>query len=278
MAEVIGSEVGDASNSITSFINDTFNAEVQKYKDENTITKQMEIQLKTIDLIGPLLIKTMASALEKVIADNKKMSEFETKLDSVKQNIQKATLAQRYVFDKLEAHDREDNLIFLNIDEPESGFESDEEIEQKVIDVVKDCNVDLKNQHISVAHRFGKKLVDGSGVRIRNSNGTIKARPVIVRLSKKAKKVEIARKKKALKGKTNVIIFEDLTSIRRGLLNIAKEQSCVKASYSKAGRVCVRLHSNEAKEITINSHEDLKLIGITNFTDWHKLNLQDCII
>ena len=101
---------------------------------------------------------------------------------------------------------------------------------------------------------------------------------MIVRLSKKAKKVEIARKKKALKGKSKVIIFEDLTSIRRGLFNVAKEQDCVKACYTKNGRVMVCLHSNEAQELTINTHEDLQLIGITNFSDWNKLNLQDFII
>ena len=238
----------------------------------------MEPQLEIIDLIAPLLIKTMASAIEKIVSDNQKISVCEAKVDSLKENMQKATLAQRYSVDKLEAHDREDNLIFLNIEEPVSGYESDEVIEQKIIDIVKDISVDLKNEHISVAHRFGKKLLDRDGNRVRNDNGSIKARPVIVRFAKKAKKFEIARKKIGLKGKSNVIIYEDLTSIRRGLLNVAKEQSCVKACYSKAGRIMVRLHSNESEEIAINSHQDLHKIGLDNFNDWPKLNLQDFIL
>ena len=41
----------------------------------------------------------------------------------------------------------------MNIDEPETGFESDDEIEQKIINVVKEISVELKSEHISVAHR-----------------------------------------------------------------------------------------------------------------------------
>ena len=277
MADVV-SEVVEQSASVTNIIKDTFTTELQKYRSDNTLTRQMETQLEIIDLLAPLLIKTMASAIEKVVSDNQKTSVCEAKVDSLKESIQKATLAQRYTFDKLEAHDREDNLIFLNIEEPETGFESDEVIEQKIIDVLKDINIELKNEHISVAHRIGKKLLDGNGMRVRNDNGSIKSRPVIVRFSKKAKKFEIARKKKGLKGKSDVIIYEDLTSIRRGLLNVSKEQSCVKACYSKAGRIMVRLHSNESEEIAINSHEDLHKIGVQNFNDWPKLNMQDCIL
>ena len=80
-----------------------------------------------------------------------------------------------------------------------------------------------------------------------------------------------------MKGKSNVVIYEDLTSIRRGLLNVAKDQSCVEACYSKAGRIMVHLHSDESTELTINTHEDLHKVGITNFNDWEKLNLQDYI-
>ena len=239
-------------------------------------------------LSGPLLLYlfnfssfffTISGVISTLImSTSHRLSLCEVKVDSFKENNQKATLAQRYTIDKLEAHDREDNLIFLNIDEPETGFESDEEIEQKIINVVKEISVELKNEHISVAHRFGKKLLDGNGLRARNDNGSIKSRPVIVRFAKKAKKFEIARKKMGLKGKSNVIIYEDLTNIRRGLLNVAKEQSCVKACYSKAGRIMVRLHSNESVEIAINSHEDLHKVGVQNCNDWPKLNMQDCIL
>ena len=110
MAELNGdNEVVAAPTSLTNFISDTFNSEVQKYKDENTMTKQMENQLKTIDVIGPLLIKTMALAIEKLLDDKNKVAECEKEIESVKVKMQKVSLAQRYAFDKLEAHDRDDN-------------------------------------------------------------------------------------------------------------------------------------------------------------------------
>ena len=262
-------EEKDESNSIELLISESFNAGIQRLKDDNKVTRNMETHLEVINLIAPLIINTMATVVDKIGSKMQKECDCAAKLKILEEKTQKATLKQIYTYDKLEAHDREDNLIFLNIDEPESGFETDEIIEQKIIDVVKDISVDLSNQEISVAHRFGKK--------IRNDNGTFKPRPVICRFSKKAKKTEIARKKKGLKGKSNVVIHEDLTGIRRGLLNVVKDQSCVKASYSKAGKIMVRLHSEESVELPIITHEDLHKVGITNFNDWEKLNLQDYI-
>ena len=262
-------EVKEGTSSYESIIRESFSAGIQKLKKDKQSTRNMETHLEVINLIAPLFISTIATVMDKVVSNNQKACDCGDTLGVLKDKIQNATLHQIYTFDKLEAHDRDDNLVFLNLDEPETGFETDEVVEQKIIDVVKEINVDLKNQEISVAHRFGKK--------IRNEDGSFKARPVICRFSKKAKKTEIARKKKGLKGKSSVVIYEDLTSIRRGLLNIVKDQSCVKASYSKAGRIVARLHSNESVEITINSHADLHKVGITNFNDWEKLNLQEYI-
>ena len=255
--------------SYETLINESFNAGIQKLKSDKNVTRHMETHLEVINLIAPLLIATMATVMNKIGSNNNKICTCEDKFERLKDKIQTATFKQIYTFDKLEAHDREDNLILHNVEEQSNGFETDETIEQKIIEEVKKIGVDLKSQEISVAHRFGK--------RIRNDNGTFKPRPVICRFSKKAKKTEIARKKKGLKGKSNVVIYEDLTSIRRGLLNVAKDQSCVKACYSKAGRIMVRLHSDESTELTINTHEDLHKVGITNFNDWEKLNLQDYI-
>ena len=270
-------EMDDKSKSVNDIIQDTFTAELLKYKTDNTITRTLQPQLEIIDIIAPLLIKTMAVAMDKVLSDNQNISVVEAKVDSLKESMQKVVLTQMYNADRLEAHGREDNLIFLSIEEPVSGYESDEMIEQKVINVVKDISIDLKNEHISVAHRIGKDQLDTDGNREKNEDGTIKSRPVIVRFAKNAKKFEIARKKRELKGKSKVIIYEDLTSIRRGLLNVTKVQSCVKVCYSKSGRIMVRLNSKETEEIPINTHEDLHKIGIVNF-EWQKLHMKDYIL
>ena len=83
MADVV-SEVVEQSASVTNIIKDTFTTELQKYRSDNTLTRQMETQLEIIDLLAPLLIKTMTSAIEKVVSDNQKISVCEAKVDSLK--------------------------------------------------------------------------------------------------------------------------------------------------------------------------------------------------
>ena len=81
------SEVVEISQSVTNIIKDTFTTELQKYRSDNTLTRQMETQLEIIDLLAPLLIKTMASAIEKVVSDNQKIPVCEAKVDSLKESI-----------------------------------------------------------------------------------------------------------------------------------------------------------------------------------------------
>ena len=65
-----------------------------------------------------LTVKTL------VLSENQKESVCEAKVDKLKEYMKKAILTQK------------DNWVFLNIEEPESGYETVEAIEQNIISFI----------------------------------------------------------------------------------------------------------------------------------------------
>ena len=176
-------------------------------------------------------------------------------------HIERHALLQKYDCDRLEQYQRSDNLRIYGIEE---GIdESEERLEEKVVESASNIGVNLDPRGISVVHRLGKQQES--------------VRPVIVRFCCRKKRNEILKKKKVLKEKKmKVFINEDLTPLRSTMLKMVKEQSGVKNATSRAGKILAWLNDAPNQALQIETPDDLFKVGIV-CPDWKRLKMDHLV-
>ena len=185
--------------------------------------------------------------------------------------------------DRLDAANRLDHIILHGHSEPNKnyqpkGYETQEELESYIIEAAGKVGIEIKSEHISFAHRIGKKPVNASGGPKLRENGSRFARPIIFKLVKRAMKEAIMRQKKTLKDDHNINISEDQTPLRRALCEYVNGLQNVKVAYPMNGKVSVRLVNNPEKAIILESFKDLRRIGFNDQVDLNKLKLDGIML
>lgn len=176
-------------------------------------------------------------------------------------HMQRQGIMLKYECDKLEQYQRSDNLRIYGLRE-ESG-ETEEVLEDKVIELASKIGVDLQSSDISVVHRLGKP-------RDRD-------RPLIVRFCRRKRRNEILKKKAELKKQnTNVFINEDLTPLRSTMMKMVKDQTGVKNATSRNGKIVAWLSEDPNRAIEITTPDDLNKVGIVT-PDWKRLKLDQLV-
>ena len=90
----------------------------------------------------------------------------------------------------------------------------------------------------------------------------------------------ILRKKKMLRDSEatkNIIINEDLTSLRYKTFRYWKDMPCVKTVFTREGGIHYLLHEKEHdrhKHIIVDTPDDLFKLGVGN-PDWRRLGLEE---
>ena len=166
--------------------------------------------------------------------------------------LQWQALLVKYECDRLEQYQRSDNLRIYGIEE--ESEESEEALEEKVVELASNMGVNLQTNDISVIHRLGKPRD--------------RERRVIVRFCRRKKRNAILRKKAELKKKDiRVLVNEDLTHLRSTMRRKVKEQAGVKNVTTRNGKILAWLtdEPNRAKEI--NTSDDLSKVGIVTVLD-----------
>ena len=150
--------------------------------------------------------------------------------------------------DRNEQYSRKDSLRISGI--PVSENESNEQLEQKIINIAKIAGVDLKNEEISVAHRLKKDRKGGV--------------PTIIKFTSRKSKEKVFSAKKNLKGKddmSEIYITEDLTRLRFRTLLSAKRCEDFKSISTKNGKIFV-WRNGERSPVSIESPYDLRKLNL----------------
>ena len=111
--------------------------------------------------------------------------------ETIGERVQKQSLLLRYEQDKLEQYSRRGTIRITGIES--NGEETNEQLTEKVITVLKKCNPTVSEADISVCHRSGPFNM--------RSGGRDGKRPVLCRFVARARKTNEMRGKKQLKAK-----------------------------------------------------------------------------
>ena len=182
--------------------------------------------------------------------------------------------------DNVAQYSRRDNIKIIGI-EPKT----DEDVEQIVIDVVKDAGLDIKKDDISIAHRINTKG-DSTNDNEANSRGKSKKIPSIIARIKSHKlrnEIFLARKtlhENSAATHTGARIYDDVTPLRSRILYALRnrkiqgtETKKYKFVWSREGRIFARTEEESKMRINrngkdipypphiINKPQDLKNLG-----------------
>ena len=155
-------------------------------------------------------------------AENEKLSK---EIETLKQN----TGAK---INDLEQYSRKNNIRISGM--TETGLETAEDTMQIVMEKLNATmkDLELRNEHIDIAHRLGRKKKD-------------RHRQIIVKLNSRMKRDEILRQRKVMKG-TDIFISEDLTPLNQQVLACIRKKlpDEVDQAWSKSGRLYYKLKSD----------------------------------
>lgn len=185
---------------------------------EEVVREKVEEELKTMSISkrkdmtkrAKDIIDTLLSEIAKVITISVTAA-MTTAMDKIIEAVQSQAvdsflllqaLLMKYECDRLEQYQRRDNLRIYGIEE--ESEESEETLEEKVVELAANMGVILQTDDISVVHRVGK-LRD-------------RERPVILQSCRRKKRNAFLCKKGELKTKDiRVFANEDLTPLRSAM-------------------------------------------------------------
>ena len=200
----------------------------------NRAAKSLHQELVTIKTENVHLKECMLALEEKFVALNQKR--MEDRIDWV------------IATDRNEQYSRKDSLSFNGI--PISENESNEQLEQKIINIASKAGVDLSSDEISVAHRLKKDRKGGV--------------PTIIKFTSRKAKEKVFKAKKNLKGQSDmseIYITEDLTRLRFRTLLAAKRCEDFKSVSTKNGKIFV-WRNGERSPVSIESPYDLRKLNL----------------
>ena len=293
---------------IGGFVDNIWDTTLKRYKEENLTNVGMETRSSsvietdnTLEKQKPFFSSLLNSAFSNnnALVHRQMMIEMEAifrrvldeKEESRKEEINglvKATngklLDLNIINDRLDTNTRQDNLILIGQEEPSNnytqyGYETQEELENLLIEAASKVDIIIKPEEISTAHRIGRKPVTPGGAPKKNRDGTKVARPILYKLNKRAKKTEILRAKKALKNDHDIKVAEDVTPQRKKLCEYVNSLSSVKVAYPESGKICIRLKDSPTKVSRVESVKDLiSLRLLEGDIDWNVFGLGDIMI
>jgi hypothetical protein len=171
-----------------------------------------------------------------------------------------------YENDRLQQYTRRESVRVFGIKQAEK--ETAEQVEEKVMSVMRDAGVEIEGDDIAACHRAGKSV-----------NG---ARPILVKFVSRKKRRELMMKKKSLKGKEKyigVFIGDDLTPLRSRLLGYVKRLPCVEKAWCIDGRIhCQKrvppglVPADHPRPIVVETPDDLFKLGLDH-VDYTALGL-----
>ena len=191
---------------------------------ENTLEKQKPFFASLLDSAfsnnNAKMISEMEAIFRRVLDEKEETRRKEFK-DLVKATNEKL-LDLNIVNDRLDTAARQDNLILIGQEEPahnytQYGYETQEELENLLIDAALKAEISLRPEDISMAHRIGRKPITAGGAPKKKPDGTKVARPILYKFIKRAKNIEILRAKKSLKNDHSIKFAEDVTPQRKKL-------------------------------------------------------------
>ena len=183
--------------------------------------------------------------------------------------------------DRQEVHNRRDNVIIFAYEEPPNNYlpngrETQEQLEDILIDVGNKAGVKIERNYISDGFRMGKRPVNENGSPKTRHDGTKVARPIHFRLNKGFAKTALLRNKKMLKETHGIKIAEDTTPLRKALCDFANEIESVKVAYPQGGKIFVRTKENPSRVIQLETYKDLDNVpGFSGELNYQKLKLRD---
>ncbi|KAK4320801.1 hypothetical protein Pmani_008340 [Petrolisthes manimaculis] len=230
-----------------------------------SISKRRDMTKTAKDVIDTLLpeiakvITVSVTAAMTTVMD--RITEVVKSQAAVSFSLQRQALLMKYECDRLEQYQRSDNLLIYGIEE--ESEESEEALEEKVVELASNMGVNLQADDISVVHRLGKPQD--------------RERPVIVRLCRRKKRNAILRKKAELKKKDiRVFVNEDLTPLRSAMRRMVKEQVSVKNVTTRNGKILAWLTDEPNRAIEINTPDELIKVGIVT-PDWKRLHMDHIV-
>lgn len=151
---------------------------------------------------------------------------------------------QAFDIDRLEQYSRRENVRIRGI-----PCNDGEDTTKLVLDLAKECGVEMSKNDISTSHRLQAK-----------NNSTA---PVIVRFVRKEMKIELMRAKKVLKAKKKqIFIDEDLTPLRARMYHSLRKDPDISAVWTRDGRLhCIATTGGKEKKVVIDSPDDLFQLG-----------------
>ena len=191
--------------------------------------------------------------------------------ETIGERVQKHSLLLRYEQDRLEQYSRRETIRITGIES--NGEETNEQLTEKVIKVVKECDPTVSEADISVCHHSGPFNMRGGG-----RDGK---RPVLCRFVARVRKTNVMRGKKQLKAKqeefNGVYVNEDLTPLRAKLFRIASTHPTVKNATTNNGKIiCWLKEPTGPHPIEIDSPDDLFKLGVDS-VDYNELGLREYV-
>lgn len=211
-----------------------------------------EIVTEVVKALQPMIVQCVTSAVtqavtilaDKFVADMKAINN--STVSSLKQQLKQKS----YQHDRLEQYTRRDNIRIKGI-----SYADNENTNDIVMKLASDIGVELSKDDISTSHRLGV------------TRDNAKPSPIIVRFSKRDKKVELLKNKRNIR--RGVYIEEDLTKLRRNIAYEVRKDSNTSRTWTIDGKICalVKEDGNEVKKV-FETPDDLYKLG------WNEARLE----
>ena len=250
-------------------INEIVEEKFQKFVEESKTVWRRVIDERIAEL-ETMLTQTsermIASKISEMTTDinrktDEKLARFITEIGTTTNSEDTVTdLKMLSQTELLETYNRRDNVKVFGLSETidESGnTETNAQTAQAFLDVTADLNVNVDATDISIAHRLPSRY---------------KNRPIIVKFTRRIKKIEVLKNKRALEESPsfyNVTILEDASKPRLNFLKLMKGDERISSSFIRDGVIHYRWM--DGKMYRINN-----LFEGGWFLNYSLINIQQC--
>ncbi|KAK3868792.1 hypothetical protein Pcinc_025830 [Petrolisthes cinctipes] len=199
--------------------------------------------------LQPVIVSAVTAAVTRAMESFVKTMKEEIRMQSQQVNdtilcdLQKQIKQQSYQLEQMEQYSRRENVRIKGIRCTEG-----EDVTATVIKVAEDIGVTLIQGDISVCHRIG------------TSSDANRPKPIIVRLARREKKIELMKNKKKLK--RGIYIDKDLTKVRSKMLYEIRRDPQTTQTWKIDGRIFAMVNEGgeETKKI-FDTPDDLYKLG-----------------
>ena len=208
-----------------------------------------EIVTEVVKALQPMIVQCVTSAVSQavtIIAD-KFVGDIS---NSTTLSLKRQLKQQSYQLDRMEQYTRRDNIIIKGV-----SYSDNENTNDIVMKLANDAGVELSKDDISTSHRLGA------------TRDNSKPSPIIVRFSKRDKKIELMKKKKNIRH--GVYVEEDLTKLRGNMAYEVRKNSNTSKTWTINGKIYALVNEGgtEVKKV-FETPDDLYKLG------WNEAKLE----